>query len=123
MRPTPTHTWNLFESKWGNAAFEAITPLSDGRLMAILETAGQPVQLYDGRKWRAGPILPVAQGYRVTGADLGPDGCLYILSRLYGVMSGFRFRIERYTTPDDDAPQLIYQSPPARLGNAEGLAA
>lgn len=122
-RPTPTHRWDRFERHWGNTAFEAVTPLPDGRLMAVLEPPKEPVQLYDRSKWRSGPVLPTTQGYRVTGADLGPDGCLYILSRRFGLMGGFRFRIERFTHPGDPAPQLVYQSPPARLGNAEGLAA
>lgn len=123
MRPTRTHKWDRFEDHWGNTAFEAVTPLQDGRLMALWENPAEPVQLYDGSRWRSGPVLPIARGYRVTGADLGPDGCLYILSRRFGVIGGFRFRIERYAHPGDTNPQLIYQSAPARLGNAEGLTA
>ncbi|MEO0369838.1 MAG: esterase-like activity of phytase family protein, partial [Pseudomonadota bacterium] len=52
----------------------------------------------------------------------GPDGCLYVVARRYAVASGFTFRVRRLSGgPAAWRDDLLYVSPPAHLGNAEGL--
>jgi len=126
--PVPTHRWDRFVQDFGNQAFEALATLPDGRLLAITELPVAPGQaatvLYDGQTWRRGPRLPVGTGFAITGADTGPDGCLYLVERRFGLATGFTFRIRRLSGAvgawEDRA---LYTSPAATLGNAEGISA
>lgn len=125
-RPTAIHRWDKFVALFGNQAFEALATLPDGRLMAISERqeprGTAQVVLYDGQDWTAGPGLPVPGRFAVTGADVGPDGCLYVLDRRYGVASGFRARVHRMRYENGAwERETLYVTPPASLGNAEGL--
>lgn len=125
-RPTAIHRWDRFVALFGNQAFEALATLPDGRLMAISERqkprGTAQVMLYDGKDWAAGPGLPVPNRFAVTGADVGPDGCLYVLDRRYGVASGFRARVHRMRYENGAwARDTLYVTPPASLGNVEGL--
>lgn len=125
-RPRATHDWDRFVGLFGNQAFEALATLPDGRVIAITEpqvSAGQAGSaIYDGLRWRQGPKIPVRRGYNITGADVGPDGCLYLLARRYGARSGFTFTLRRISGgPGAWVETPLYVSAPARLGNAEGL--
>ncbi len=127
-RPTSTHRWDRFVARFGNQAFEALATLPDGRLLAIAEVSVAPGQaatvIYDGKTWRRGPPLPVGRGFAITGADVGPDGCLYLVERRFGVATGFTFRVRRLAGREgawEDTP--LYTSPAATLGNAEGISA
>ena len=61
----------------------------------------------------------------MTGADIGPDGALYLLERRI-TLAGFMSRVRRFSL---SAPQLetpiegtvVYQSSPGKHGNLEGL--
>ena len=73
------------------------------------------------------PMLKIARKgrWRMTGADIGPDGALYLLER--GItLGGFMSRVRRFSLdhPQLDAPlkgNVLYLSPPGRHGNLEGL--
>lgn len=107
--PRITHGWNLFEAHFGNRAFEAIATLpandqTTGDMLAILERKAAPdtAQAYlfhsiDGAKphWRGPHALPAQPGWAVSGADVGPDGCLYLLERRYGALTGFQTQLIR----------------------------
>lgn len=125
-RPRATHDWDRFVALFGNQAFEALATLPDGRVIAITEpqvSTGQAGSaIYDGLRWRQGPKIPVRRGFNITGADVGPDGCLYLLARRYGARSGFTFTLRRVSGgPGAWEETPLYVSAPARLGNAEGL--
>lgn len=124
--PTPLHRWDKFEALFGNQAFEALATLPDGRLMAIAERRAADgtadVLLYDGVDWAAGPGLPSLGRFAVSGADVGPDGCLYILDRRYGLAEGFRARVHRMEYADGAwQSTTLYTAHPMTGGNAEGL--
>ncbi len=127
-RPVATHSWEKFVPIFGNLAFEALATLPGARVIAISEAkepngkAGSII--WNRAKWRAGPQIPVSPGYRITGADVGPDGCLYLVERRYSLAGGFRFGVRRLSGgPDTWEDTLLYQSAPARLGNAEAISA
>lgn len=126
-RPTATHPWDSFVDMFGNQAFEALATLPDGRLIAITEApltsthAGSVI--YDGKIWHDGPEIPVSEGFMITGADTGPDGCLYLVERRYTLASGFTSRLRRLSGgPQEWVDTPLYTTPPAQLGNVEGVA-
>ncbi len=126
--PVATHRWERFVPLFGNQAFEALATLPSGRVIAITETqnaagmADSVIRESDG--WAKGPEIPVSPGYRITGADVGPDGCLYLVERRYSIAGGFRFGVRRLSGgPEGWEDTLLYRAAPARLGNAEGIAA
>lgn len=124
-RPTPIHRWDQFAQFFGNTAFEALATLPDGRLLAISERKSKTDQaftvIHDGKAWQQGPPLTVPDGFAVTGADVGPDGCLYVVERRYGLASGFSARLRRLQFEERWQGTLIYATPPAALGNIEAV--
>lgn len=126
-RPVATHPWDMFVDLFGNQAFEALATLPDGRVIAITENpkslgfAGSVI--LSGGRWRTGPDLPLADGFAITGADVGADGCLYLVERRYRLTSGFTSRLRRISGgPKAWEDTVLYQTPPAHLGNVEGVA-
>lgn len=124
--PRGVHKWDVFEDIFGNELFEAIATLSDDTLLALFQrgdTPGQtPAYRYDGTDFTGPFPFPVTSGFDISGADLAPDGCLYILERHYGIFTGFQFQLIRMDADNWDAPRtLIYRSKPMQLGNAEGV--
>jgi hypothetical protein len=126
--PRPSHRWNLFEDNFGNRAFEAVATLPDGDVLAILEgPSGAPATFahrWDGVRggdgWSERTEMPLSDGFVIVGADMGPDGCLYLLDRKFTLMGGFAHRLRRVARLDD-LGEVIYTSAPAVLGNAEGI--
>jgi hypothetical protein len=124
--PKGVHKWDVFEDVFGNELFEAIATLPDDTLLALFQrgdTRGQtPAYHYDGTDFTGPAPFPVTPGFDVSGADTGPDGCLYILERRYGLFTGFQFQLIRMNAADWTAPRaLLYRSKPMSLGNAEGV--
>ena len=112
-----------FRALDNNASLEALAIGPDGRLYTIPERSGRldrpfPVYRFDGQDWdvafdlpRTGPFLPV-------GADVGPDGRLYILERDFTGF-GFRTRIRRVALDGSGLETLLVT---ARHDNLEGIA-
>lgn len=126
-RPTATHRWERFTPLFGNRAFEALASLPEGRIIAITEGTGPSGQafsaLWAGSGWQEGPQIPVSEGYLISGADVGPDGCLYLVERRYSIAEGFRFGLRRLSGgPGAWEDTLLYRAAPARLGNVEAVA-
>ncbi|MBU2993995.1 esterase-like activity of phytase family protein [Octadecabacter sp. 1_MG-2023] len=130
--PRPTHVWTTFQPYFGNTAFEAVATLPDGRVLAILEgpsgAASTQSYLWNGERgprdqatgWSAGADMPLSDGFVIVGADMGADGCLYLLDRKFTLASGFSHRLRRVASLENSG-ETIYTSAPAVLGNAEGL--
>jgi len=126
--PAATHKWDRFTQIFGNQGYEALATLPDGRVIAIRETydtpGPAPSVLYDGDVWTNGPDIPVSPDFAITGADVGPDGCLYVVERRFTIRTGFSFRLLRlWGGPGSWQEQLLYASAPADLGNAEAVSA
>lgn len=124
--PTGIALTREFAQMQKNASLEALAALDDGSLVTLPERTGRqdrpfPIYHYDNGRWgvlgelaRIGPFL-------VTGADLGPDGYLYVLERDF-VGVGFRSRIRRIDLSTGTS-QTLLTSAPWDFDNLEGISA
>lgn len=125
--PKATDRWDRFRALWGNEAIEGLATLPDGRLLAVIETAdadgAYPTYLLGPQGWQDGPTIPGADGYAASGADVGPDGRLYLLERWYGPGLGFatRLRVFPATPGDFGTGRTILETRPGQLDNMEGI--
>lgn len=122
MLPSPRE----FSALPQNGALEALAATPDGTIYTIPENPKNqrgPIPIYRHRDgaWTVAGVLPRSDGFRPTGADIGPDGLLYILERAFSPL-GFRTRIRRV---DPDASDIVATTLlTTRLGrhdNLEGL--
>jgi hypothetical protein len=111
-----------------NAGLEALAILPDGTLLTMPERSGEatrpfPVLRYRRGTWdqpftisRDGDWLPV-------GADIGPDGRLYLLERGFHGILGFTSRIRRFDLGPDSisAGEVLLTTRPLQYDNLEGL--
>jgi len=131
-----TLQFRAFERLPSNEGLEALATLPDGRLIAFAESreeagvpvfqidpdAGEPAEPDDAAQGEeaAGETglveahLPVPGRHRVTGADVGPDGRLYLVLRHFALTTGVSIRVMRYRLGEDGLPLA---------GSAETLAA
>lgn len=127
LMPVTLHVWDRFRDLWGNAGFEALAVLPDGRLIAILETPadGNLFGTFIGRKsdWQPGPSLPADGGFDAADAVVGPDGRLWLLERRLASARGFATRIRRfaYDGTGFGPPETLLETPPGTLDNMEGM--
>lgn len=127
--PKALHGWQLFEAHFGNRAFEAIATLPSGDMIAMLERKPLPDQaeayVYTKGAWRGPHLLPAQDGWAISGADVGPDGCLYLVERRYGALSGFQSQLVRLrgdlTPPFALTREVLWRAAPLALGNGEGV--
>ena len=107
-----------------NEGLEALATLPGDRLLAIGE---QPVDGFfpvfviheDGRVDEG--TLPKMGRHAITGADLGPDGKLYILRRDWSLLAGISSRIERYEIDDNGFPRAESRERLAAFDTASGI--
>ena len=115
-----------FSQMQGNASLEALAVLGEGRLLTLPERSGRfdrPFPVYQIENGVLSDDLKVARTgpFVITGADVGPDGYLYILERdLVGI--GFRSRIRRMDLADG-ATETLMVSAPWEYDNLEGISA
>ena len=109
-----------------NGGVEALAIDGEGRLIAIPETVpkdapGFPVWRQDGNGWETVGHLKRTQGFRPVGADVGPDGRLYVLERAFRLI-GFQSRIRAFEL-DAFAPEgaLLWVASMLAFDNLEGL--
>lgn len=115
-----------------NIGPEALAQDANGTLYTLPERPfpeGEPYTLWaQPLKGTWAPILQIlrkGKRWHMTGADIGPDGALYLLERRI-TLAGFMSRVRRFSL---SAPQLetpiegtvVYQSSPGKHGNLEGL--
>ncbi|SLN21832.1 hypothetical protein ROJ8625_00837 [Roseivivax jejudonensis] len=117
-----------FEEMHVNSGLEALAVDAQGSLYAVPETTGEatrpfPLWRYAGGRWRVIAEIPRRGGFRPVGADIGPDGRLYLLERAFTGF-GFRSRVRRFTlgpgAPDNETELL--RSAIFQHDNLEGLA-
>lgn len=107
----------------GNSGPEAVAIDGAGRVLAIPERPrgdAFPVWRWDGAAWNEPFALPRRGPMKAVGADLGPDGRLYLLERRLTPF-GFRSRVRRFA-PDGTGEETVLETRPGRHGNLEGLA-
>jgi hypothetical protein len=113
-----------FERLEYNAGIEALATLEDGWLIAITEAAEDgafPVFLIS----HAGTIqqgrLPQLSKHSVTGADIGPDGKLYLVFRHYSPATGVSIVLRRYALDAEGFPIAASVEMLAEFGPASGI--
>lgn len=115
---------DLAPNQW-NAGMEALALDSDGRLLALQERSGRarratPVHRSSADGWQTAFHLPRIDAFVPVGADLGPDGWLYVLERDFAG-AGFRSRVRRIRLDGTD-PEVVFQTGPLTFDNLEGIA-
>ena len=120
--------WDAFLDLPGNQGMEAVAVAPDGIVYGFteaMEGGGQSeIFWYDGKDWDRSGRLPLTDGFRVTGADFGPDGALYILERKFHLILGFASRIRRFAYGPEGfgCAVTLARTPFGALDNMEGLA-
>ena len=118
----------VFATLQNNSALEALASDTVGRLYAIPERSGAldrpfPIYRFDGGGWDQPFAVPRRPPYLVTGAEIGPDGRLYVLERDYSFL-GFRTRIRRFAigAAGLSGEETVVETGFGRFDNLEGIA-
>ena len=113
-----------------NSSLEALFTGPDGALHTIPERSGKldrpfPVHRLKDGAWSIPFALPRSGPYLVTGADLGPDGRLYVVERDYRRFQGFAIRIRRFAfgAAGVSDEETLLEAGPGTYDNLEGIAA
>ncbi|MBI1418865.1 MAG: esterase-like activity of phytase family protein [Limimaricola sp.] len=120
--PLPDHP--DFAKMERNASLEGLAIGPDGTLYTFPERSGRvdrPFNLYrfaHGR-WTVPFAIPRRPPFLISGADIGPDGKLYVLERDYAGL-GFRTRVRRFNL-DGSGEETLLQTPVGEFDNLEGL--
>ncbi len=117
-------TTPAFDGMQTNASLEALAIGSDGALYTIPERSGVatlpfPVYRLQNGLWDQPFDIPRRGAFLVVGADIGPDGRLYVLERDFlGI--GFRSRVRRFDlTGGDEA--MVLETRLRQHDNLEGI--
>lgn len=116
-----------FAALRGNAGLEALAVDGDGRLIVLPERSGRltrpfPVWRLEDGTWTVIRQVQRSAGFLVAGADVGPDGNLYILERGFNVL-GFKTRVRRFALDGSGAKdgEVVLSTATGRHDNLEGL--
>ncbi len=115
---------DVFTTLQNNSGLEALAADAKGNLYAIPERSGGPdgpfpVYRFDGETWTQPFSLPREGRYLVSGADVGPNGRLYLLERDFALL-GFRSRVRSFDLEGGDA-RLELESGLGVHDNLEGI--
>lgn len=113
-----------FERFGSNKGLEGLATTPDGWILAIPEEPEDDefpvfVLRYSGAFDRGS--LPITGPHYVTGADVGPDGRLYLLKRDFSLLQGVSIRVERYDLDEDGFPVAGTLKTLAAWENASGI--
>jgi hypothetical protein len=113
---------DAYEDLPGNAGPEAVAVDGTAVLAVAEHPLGDvfPVLRWEGGAWRVAARLPARGPMKAVGADIGPDGRLYLLERRLTPL-GFRSRVRRFA-PDGSGEDTLLDTPPGLHGNLEGIA-
>jgi hypothetical protein len=112
-----------------NSGIEALAAMPDGTLLAIPERSGaleRPFPVWRLRRgaeaWETGR-WPRRPPFLVTGADIGPDGRLYVLERDFAWLGGWAMRLSRADLADwpDLRPETLVEWRRDGIDNMEGV--
>ena len=118
-----------FTSLLRNTGLEALAVTPEGDLLTLPERWGSPepvtpVWRYRDGVWSTPFHLPRDEVWAPVGADVGPDGKLYVLERDFRGLRGFASRVRRYAMEDDKIgpPEHILTTSLMQFDNLEGIA-
>lgn len=118
-----------------NEGFEALAIAGDGSLLTLPEYAiadGQefPVWRYRDGVWDQPFAIPASDRYQAVGADIGPDGMLYLLERNFRGLLGFQSRVRRFPLDGENLGggnigpgEILFESTTLQYDNLEGISA
>lgn len=111
-----------------NSALEALAIDAQGTLYTLPERSGAvdlafPIYRYKDGVWDVPFSLPREPRYLPVGADIGPDGRLYVLLRDFLGISGFSSKLIRMEMGQSTlgASEVMFQSPVGFHDNLEGV--
>jgi hypothetical protein len=119
-----------FEQLRFNEGLEALASLPDGRMLVFSEGRNDgtaPMFLISLTGEVTESRLVIAGPHLVTGADIGPDGRLYLVLRDYSLIFGLSIRILRFSLGPDGFPlpgsaeTLAAFEDPSGIDNMEGI--
>ncbi|MCG3269149.1 esterase-like activity of phytase family protein [Yoonia sp. I 8.24] len=121
---TPFPTADAFAGMQNNSSLEALAIAPDGALYTIPERSGRatrpfPIYRFKNNAWDQPFTIPRRGAFLVVGADIGPDGNLYILERDFTGF-GFRSRVRRFDLNGQNE-ELILETGPLFHDNLEGI--
>lgn len=111
-----------------NSALEALAIGQDGTLYTLPERSGGmtrpfPVWRFRNGEWDQPFSIPRRDGFLPVGADVGPDGRLYLLEREFHGLAGFASRVRSFAIGGalgDERTEM--ESTPGLHDNLEGIA-
>lgn len=114
-----------FERLRKNSSLEALAADAEGTLYTIPELPPRgdesfPVYAFRDGAWEIAFRLPRRDAFAVAGADVGPDGRLYVLERDFTGL-GFRSRIRRFDL-DGSGEEILLTTATGTHDNLEGIA-
>lgn len=115
---------NAFERLRSNSGIEALAALPDGRLLAIAErkrSGDTPFYVIDKAGKVSQGTLPRTSRHSVTGADIGPDGLLYLVLRHYSPLWGVSGRLIRMGLGADGLPDATTSEDLAVFTSSSGI--
>lgn len=119
-----------FRALQNNSGLEALFTGPGGNLHAIPERSGAldrafPVYRLSGETWTRAYGIPRRPPHLVVGADLGPDGRLYVLERHWNGLLGFSTRIRRFGVATGGVydEEVLLESRIGLYDNLEGISA
>jgi hypothetical protein len=131
-KPSPTPAAPAFERLQVQSGLEALAAAPDGTLFALPERSGDlarpfPVfRLLPGAAaWDAAEgAWPRRPPHLATGAEVGPDGRLYVLERDASLVGGFAARVRRAPLSQWPAfePETVLDLRRGGIDNMEGIA-
>ncbi len=111
-----------------NSGLEALALDNQGRPIAVPERSGKldrpfPVYRYENKAWTQPYSIPRYGDHLPVGADVGPDGRLYLLERHFTGIFGFKTRVRSFAIGEDRLTdeRVLIDTPVARHDNLEGI--
>lgn len=127
---TPLPGSPILRGLQNNSGLEALFTSPDGTVHAIPERSGEldrpfPVYRLGAQGWDTAFTLPRRPPHLVTGADMGPDGRLYVLERHWNNWLSFAGRIRsfRYSPRGLSDERIEWNGPLGSVDNLEGISA
>ncbi|MXU64063.1 esterase-like activity of phytase family protein [Oceanomicrobium pacificus] len=117
-----------FPNLQNNSSLEALAVDAAGTVYTIPERSGKldrpfPVYRFRDGTWDKSLSVRREGRYLVSGADIGPDGKLYLLERDFTFLGGFTSRIRRFTLGPNgfDAGETLLTTSYGTYDNLEGI--
>lgn len=119
-----------FEALPINRGLEALAADPDGTLFSIPELLAEgedsfPIWRFRDGEWDQPFRLPGSHKWQAVGADIGPDGRLYLLERYFRGLLGFQSRVRSFAMAEDGISdeEVLLESSTLQYDNLEGISA